>query len=69
MLVRQQAEAMLEARTTVVEGSVRIAWDAVCHLRAAGLVFPDSEASRLAANLVVTICSESRVQPTIQLQA
>lgn len=69
MLVKQQAEMMLDARTTVVEGSVRIAWDAICHLRAAGLEFSDAEASRLAANLVVTICSESRVQPTIQLSS
>ena len=67
MLVRQQAEAMLEARQVVVEGGVRIAYEAVSHLRAAGLEIGDSEASRLAANLVLTICSESRITPTIQL--
>ena len=67
MLVRQQAEAMLEARQVVVEGGVRIAYEAVSHLRSAGLEIGDGEASRLAANLVLTICSESRITPTIQL--
>ena len=67
MLVRQQAEAMLEARQVVVEGGVRIAYEAIQHLRSAGLEIGDGEASRLAANLVLTICSESRITPTIQL--
>ena len=67
MLVRQQAEALIEARQVVVEGGVRIAWEAITHLRSAGLTISDTEASRLASNLVLTICSESRVTPTIQL--
>jgi len=67
MLVRQQAEAMLEARKVVVEGGVTIAWEAVQHLKSAGLHIADSEASRLAGNLVLAICSESRVTPTLQL--
>ena len=37
MLVRQQAEAMLEARQVVVEGGVRIAFEAITHLKSAGL--------------------------------
>ena len=69
MLVRQQAEAMLEARQVVVEGGVRIAYEAITHLKAAGLEIGDGEASRLASNLVLTICSESRITPTIQLSA
>ena len=36
MLVRQQAEAMLEARQVVVEGGVRIAYEAITHLKSAG---------------------------------
>jgi hypothetical protein len=67
MLVRQQAEAMLDARKVVVEGAVSIAYDAVHHLREAGINVSEPEAARLASNLIVTICSESRVQPTIHL--
>ena len=69
MLVRQQAEAMLETRQVVVEGGVRIAYEAITHLKSAGLEIGDGEASRLAGNLVLVICSESRVTPTIQLGA
>ena len=58
---------MLEARQVVVEGGVRIAYEAVTHLRSAGLQIGDGEASRLAANLVLTICSESRITPTINM--
>jgi len=67
MLVRQQAEAMLDARKVVVEGGVSIAWEAVSHLKSAGLVIADAEATRLAGNLVLAICSESRITPTMQL--
>jgi len=67
MLVKQQAEAMLEARQIVVSGAVSIAMDAISHLKTSGLAIPDAEASRLASNLVVTICSESRVQPTLSM--
>jgi len=67
MLVRQQAEAMLDARKVVVEGGVTIAWEAVQHLKAAGLVIADEQAARLAGNLVLSICSEARVTPTINL--
>jgi chorismate synthase len=67
MLVRQQAEAMLDARKVVVEGAVAIAADAILRLKEHGLAMAAQEANRLAANLIITICSESRVTPTINL--
>lgn len=67
MLVRQQAEAMLDARKVVVEGAVSIAYNAVQHLKQAGITFNESESANLVSNLIVTLCSESRVQPTISL--
>jgi hypothetical protein len=69
MLVRQQAEAMLDARKVVVEGAVAIAAEAVAKLREQGMDMAPAEANRLAANLIITICSESRVTPTISLAA
>ncbi len=69
MLVRQQAEATLDARKLVVEGAVQIAHEAVCSLKEKGIVMTSEEVSRLASNLVITICSESRVTPTINLSA
>ena len=69
MLIKQQAAAMLEARSLLVEGGVRVAYDAVCHLRAAGLPVSDVEAGKLAGNLLLTICSESRVTPTMTLSS
>ena len=69
MLVRQQAEAMLEARSLLVEGGVRIAYEAVSHLRSAGLQVGDAEAVKLAGNLVLTICNESRITPTMTLSS
>jgi len=67
MLVRQQAEALLDARKVVVEGGVMIAWEAIQHLKGAGLVIADDQAARLAGNLLLSICSEARVTPTINL--
>lgn len=69
MLVRQQAEAMLDARKVVVDGSVSIAHDAIVQLRERGIVMAPAETARLASNLIITICSESRVQPTMSLSA
>lgn len=67
MLVRQQAEAMLEARKVVVEGAVSIAYDALHHLKREGIEYSPSDSARLTTNLILTICSESRVTPTINL--
>ena len=67
MLVRQQAEAMLDARQVVVQGGVRIAHEAIELLKRAGIEMDSVESSRLASNLMLTICSETRVTPTIQL--
>jgi hypothetical protein len=67
MLVRQQAEAMLEARKIVVEGGVSISTSALHHLKEQGIEYSPADAARLTTNLILTICSESRVTPTISL--
>ena len=67
MLVRQQAEAMLDARKIVVEGAVAIAHDAIVRMKEHGMPMQPAEVNRLASNIIITICSESRVTPTLNL--
>jgi len=67
MLVKQQAEAVVEARQITVNGAVGIAYDAIVQLRKKGIEVSQAEANRLASNLIITICSESHVQPTLSL--
>lgn len=67
MLIRQQAEVMLDARKIIVEGAVGICNDAVLELKQKGFQLESYEQSRLISNLLITICSEAGVQPTISL--
>jgi regulator of protease activity HflC (stomatin/prohibitin superfamily) len=64
MLVRQQAQALVDARKIIVDGAVSIAADTVKHLGADGITFNEVEKQRLVSNLLVVICGESKVQPT-----
>jgi hypothetical protein len=65
MLARQHAEAMLDARRTVVAGAVTIATEALKQLERNDVRMGQEEAHRLVANLVLTLCSESHVQHTM----
>jgi regulator of protease activity HflC (stomatin/prohibitin superfamily) len=56
MLVRQQAEAMIEARQTIVKGAVSISLGAMKGLRERGIVMSPDEESRMVSNLLVVIC-------------
>lgn len=67
MLVRQQAHATIKARETIVSGAVEITFDALRGLEEKGIVLSSEEKAKLASNLLVTICGESKVQPTINL--
>ena len=66
MLRRQQAKAVIEARHAIVSGAVQIAQSAVRELQAADDLDIDSDArSQLIANLLVVLCSEHEVVPTL----
>lgn len=65
MLVRQQAQALVDARKTIVEGAVDIVHEAVEMLEARGLGIPKAEQPRMVSNLLVVICGDSHVQPTL----
>jgi len=67
MLVRQQAEALVEARHTIVEGAVQIVTGAVQKLGETGIHLQDREQSRLISNLLAVICGDSHVTPTFSI--
>jgi len=67
MLVRQQAQALLDARKVVVEGAVAIVTHAVGRLAENGIKLNDREQTRLTSNLLAVICSDARVMPTFSI--
>ena len=67
MLIRQQAQATIDARKMIVAGAVGIACDAVEELAGRGKPVAPAEASRFISNLVLVICGEKAPTPTIEL--
>jgi hypothetical protein len=67
MLVRQQAEAMIDARKKIVQGAVDIAGDSVSKLAEKGVMMSQEEVSRLSANLIIAICGDKKITPTMNL--
>jgi regulator of protease activity HflC (stomatin/prohibitin superfamily) len=67
MLKRQQAAAMVQARSTIVHGAVDIATDAVTALKQNGIELDEASSARLVSNLLTVICSDTEVQPTVPL--
>jgi len=68
MLVRQQAEALVEARRLIVGAAVDMAQQAVAQLEAKGGSMSDSSKERITANLLTVICSHNPATPTVPLQ-
>jgi hypothetical protein len=69
MLVRQQAQALVDARKVIVDGAVQIVHHAVELLGEKGHKLPSGEEVRLVSNLLTVICGESHVQPTYSIQS
>jgi regulator of protease activity HflC (stomatin/prohibitin superfamily) len=69
MLVRQQAQALVDARKTIVEGAVEIVSDAVSMLEERDLGIPKDEQPRMISNLLTVICGDANVQPTLPVGA
>jgi len=67
MLVRQQAQALLDARKVVVDGAVSIVTTAVLKLGESGIKLSNAEQSRLVSNLLAVICSDAKVQPMFSI--
>jgi len=68
MLKRQQAKALVDARTLIVEGAVRIAQDAIIKLEEEGTVqMDDDQKVKIVTNLLTVTCSDSDATPTVSL--
>jgi regulator of protease activity HflC (stomatin/prohibitin superfamily) len=66
MLQRQQADAIISARTRIVEGAVGMVKMALEKLRDQGVVDLDEERkAAMTSNLLVVLCSERGTQPMV----
>lgn len=66
MLRRQQAEAIIAARTKIVQGAVSMVDMAIKELEADNVVELDSERkAAMVSNLMVVLCSENDAQPVL----
>lgn len=66
MLRRQQAEAIIDARTRIVDGAVGMVELALNHLKERDVVDLDDERkAAMVSNLLVVLCSESETTPVV----
>jgi hypothetical protein len=66
MLRRQQAEAVIAARTKLVEGAVTMVEMALQQLSDKGVVQLDDERkAAMVSNLMVVLCGERDTQPVV----
>jgi len=66
MLRRQQAEAIIDARSKIVEGAVSMVEMALAHLEDGQIITMDNnQKAAMVGNLMVVLCSESETQPVI----
>ena len=67
MLVRQQAQALLDARGVIVAGSVGIVDSCLRQLNKKGHPLTDRDEARLVSNLMTVLAGETRPLPTLSL--
>lgn len=66
MLQRQQAQAVIAARTKIVEGAVSMVDMALKHLEKDDIVHLDEERrAAMVSNLLVVLCSDRHTQPVV----
>lgn len=66
MLQRQQAQAVVAARTKIVEGAVGMVDMALQHLERDRIVkFDDDKKAAMVSNLLVVLCSDRHTQPVV----
>ena len=68
MLVRQQAQALVDARKIIAEGAVEIVDESVSMLGGRGYKLDETARARLVSSLLVVICGEGKVQPTYSVK-
>lgn len=67
MLVKQQAEAMIEARRLITASAVSIACDAADQVKALGHELSKETEEHLIKNVLTVICSHNGVTPTVSV--
>ena len=67
MLVRQQAQALIDARTVIVHGAVSIVHAAITKLEERGHEMGPHDKARLISNMMTVLAGESRPLPTLSL--
>ena len=68
MLQRQQASAIIAARTKIVEGAVSMVQMALEQLSERGVVhFDEQRKAAMVANLLVVLCGERGTQPVVSM--
>ena len=67
MLRRQQADALVAARSVIVNGAVQIAQSAVSQLEAAGTTMDPAQRAHLITNLLTVIVSDREPMPTVAM--
>lgn len=65
MLKRQQAEAIVAARATIISGAVGLVKDAIEGLQDKGLNLDDERKAAMASNLLVVMVSDKDASPVI----
>jgi len=75
MLLVQQADAFLRAKTRIVKGATSVAIDAIRDIEAESaedkenqFQFSADQKTNLVSNLLLVLCSDSKVQPVISLE-
>jgi len=67
MLRRQQANALIQARKTIVEGATQISAETLTALEKMQVTMSPAEKARLVTNLLTVICSEHDANPVVSL--
>jgi len=69
MLVRQQAEAFIDARRLIVQAAVDMTSGALEQLRAKGLQVTEATTQQITSNLLTVICSHQAATPVVSTAA
>jgi membrane protease subunit (stomatin/prohibitin family) len=67
MLKRQQAVALVQARSAIVEGAVETAYGAIVAMEQKGIKFSTEGKEKLVTSLLTVMCSEHDATPTVQV--
>jgi len=67
MLKKQQAQSIVRARSTLVDGAVGIAVDVIDKINKRGVEMQQQERAILLSNLLTVVCADEQVHPVLPL--